>query len=104
MGGVGGCGLDKLVRGHIESTIDEMMRKEDFLVNVEWVREEMSIESLRDLTLGYIVGGIVSTAVMMISVGERRSIADEDKQEIRAIIKRRLPEISEKINRELLGQ
>lgn len=102
-GVIGDCGLDKLVRGHIESTIDEMMQKEDFLVNVEWIRDEMPIESLKDLTLGYIVGGIVSTAVMMISVGERRSIADEDKHEIRAIIKRRLPEISGKINRELHG-
>jgi len=91
------------VRGYIEETIDEIIEKEAIFTNIEWIRQEIPVASFRDLALGYIIGGIVSTAVLMISIGERRPISDEEKHEIRAMVKGRLSEILERINKELHG-
>ena len=91
------------MRGYIEETIDEIIEKEAIFTNIEWIRQEIPVASFRDLALGYIIGGIVSTAVLMISIGERRPISDEEKHEIRAMLKGRLSEILERINKELHG-
>lgn len=91
------------MRGYIEETIDEIIEKEAIFTNIEWVRQEIPVASFRDLALGYIIGGIMSTAVLMISIGERRPISDGEKQEIRTMVKGRLSEILERINKGLQG-
>ena len=95
--------MDELVRGYIEETIDEIIEKEAIFTNIEWIKQEIPIASFRDLALGYIIVGIVSTAVLMIFIGQRRSISDKEKHEIRAMLKGRLSEMLERIHKELQG-
>lgn len=93
--------LDEQTRALIESQIDGSM-KEPIRPEIEWASKELSISSLRDFALGYLIG---VTGVLAMSIAAARS-KPEDKFEdtnkaIQEIVKRRLPEIVEKINREL---
>lgn len=92
--------MDEEVRGFIEKAMDKMMQYE-FINTVKWVEQEVPIKSLKDLTLGYIIGGAITLASTLSAIGEWRTMTDEDKIEIYAMVKRRLPEIMEKITREL---
>ena len=74
--------------------------KGDLVVVLEWL-PETSYTSFRDLALGYIIGGMKSLATSLISLGERRSLTDRDKIEIDTMIRERIPEIKERIEREL---
>ena len=95
--------MDEVTRGFIEKSIDKML--EFGVVDpIKWVEEGIPIQSMESLALGYIIGGITTSASLMTSVGGgHRSLTDEDKLGIRKIIKRRLPEITTKIKAELNG-
>lgn len=95
--------MDEKIRGFIESSLDEIFSDEKIVGDVEWIREEMSISSLRDLALGYAVG--VSKALGM-TIAQVKPFASEKElkeaeETVDKIIKRRLPQIIKKIEREL---
>jgi hypothetical protein len=97
-----GLRLDARTRGYIESMIDDITERGNVRDILEWVEQEVPLSSFRDLALGYLIGGVTTGASIMLSVGKLGiAISDEDKYEIRAIIKRRLPEFIQKITNEL---
>lgn len=93
--------MDDATRGFVESMIDRAMMA-DILPDVEWIGQQIPISSLRDLALGYFAG-LSDAYSHAISTLDRNGIipSEEDKQTIRGMIRRRLPEIVEKIEREL---
>lgn len=94
--------MDEAVRGYIEKQIDNAMREEVFQY-VEWVQNEIPISSLRDSMIGYLVGAlqVLAESSALFVMRRRGRTTEEEDREIRLIIKRRLPEIVEKIEREL---
>jgi hypothetical protein len=98
---LGAAILDKQTKDLIKSQIDESM-KEPILQEIEWASKELFISSLRDFALGYVIG---TTGALGMSIAAARS-KPEDKFEdankvIREIVDKKLPELVEKINREL---
>lgn len=93
--------MDDATRGFIENSVDNLLNRE-ILQRIEWIQRETPISSLRDVALGYIVLSIEALAegAVMMNHPEYR-ISEKDKEDIRSIIKRRLPDIFEKIEREL---
>jgi len=90
-----------MTRDEILTAINDMIEGKGDLVGVlEWL-PETSYTSFRDLALGYMIGGMKSLATSLISLGERRSLTDRDKIEIDTMIRERIPEIKERIEREL---
>jgi len=87
-------------RGAIESALDKVFA-EEIISYVQWVKREIPIKSLRDVALGYVIGTTRGLAVAFIVMAEQRPITDEDKTDIETIIRRRLPEITKKIEIEL---
>ena len=92
--------MNEATRGYIESVIDEIMEHE-LLSSVDWVADEIPISSLRDLLLGYAIGSLDAALIGIVSQRTRSKVSDEDMEAIMTILKRRLPEIIEKINIEL---
>jgi len=96
--------LDEKTRGFIESAMDKMM-KEEIVGDVGWVPEEIPISSLAELALEYTIGIFRAAAWAVVQLVSPRSLSEatEEQEEkvIRAMIKRRLPEIVKKINMEL---
>jgi hypothetical protein len=97
----GDCSLDKVTRGYIESKMDELLQKSASLPSIEWVKDEVSISSLRDLALGNDIGHLTALATTTIRLATGHRFSMEDYKTIREMVKRRLPEIVEKIEREL---
>lgn len=92
--------MDERARGFIEKMIDDMVEKGDLVGVLGWIEEETPISSFRDLALGYMIGGVMAIAPALVFLwGER--FTDEDKLEMREIIRRRLPEFIQRIEREL---
>ena len=103
----------KETRGSIESLLDHALKEEEeILPEVEWVRQEIPLSSFRDFTVGYILGTLKVLAEIppsLPSIVKLRSFSwtahKERDQKIDALInkilRRRLPEIVEKIEREL---
>ena len=100
--------MDKKRRGIIEAMFDDAMQEyTDIVADIEWIQREIPVSSLRDLALGYFLGvletvgdaysSVPSIISMKIAWGEHH----KDTKTIRRMLKRRLPEISDKINREL---
>ena len=97
--------MDEKTRGFIESMMDEgMSTVEDAFAEVGWVRQEIPISSLRDLVIGYAIGVLRSGGVLMATI-KPKHISNKEYKEIEKkideIIRRRLPELIEKIEREL---
>lgn len=96
--------LDDKTRGFIESIMDETLQGEA-LVDIDWVEEEVPISSLRDLALGHVIGVLDSIGWAAITFFPPHELSAAEKKEgqeiIRALVRRRLPEIIEKIEREL---
>jgi signal recognition particle GTPase len=95
--------LDEKTRGFLEKAIDDIMT-EEYIPSISWVQDEMPIKSLGEVAIGYVIGGIEAAATLITQMSKRnRSEKEvkEDEEEIRALLKRRLPEIVEKVNTEL---
>ena len=87
-------------RGTIENALDKVFG-EEVVPHVRWVDGEVPLKSLRDVALGYVIGTAMGLAISFIVVAEQRPIADLDRRDIEAIIRRRLPEVLRKIETEL---
>lgn len=92
--------MDERTRGFIEATLDKVEATE-VVDSIKWVEQEIPIKSLKDLAIGYVVGSSLTGATTMITLGEHHAVTEEDKLQIREIMKRRLPAFIEKIEREL---
>ena len=92
--------MDEKMRGYIESTLDNFLQTE-IVSDVEWIQNEIPISSLRDLALGHIVALLHTFASNTILFRTYQKPSKEDEDAIRIMVKRRLPDLVEKINREL---
>ena len=92
--------MDERTRSYIESKMDMVLEKSPSLPYVEWVQKEVPISSLRDLALGCDIGMLTSHAIVTVRF-ETGRCSLEDLSTIREMVKRRLPKIVEKIEREL---
>jgi hypothetical protein len=93
--------LDKKTRGYIELAINDVVLKGDLVGVLKWVQRETSVSSFRDLTLGYMIGGAMSIAYTYIVLSEKRAITEKDKIEVRELIRERLPDFLERVEREM---
>jgi hypothetical protein len=94
--------LDDTLRGMIEKNIDDMMADLQVTKDVEWIHSEMPVLSLKDFLIGYMVGALKAISVIYSTrIKKPGDSFAETEKEIMKIIKRRLPEIVEKANREL---
>ncbi len=93
--------MDKKTRGYIELAINDVVLKVDLVAVLKWVQRDTSVSSFRDLALGYMIGGAMSLAHTYIVLSKRRAITDKDKIEVRELIRKRLPDFLEKVEREM---
>ena len=78
------------------------MVEEEIIGDVEWVQKETFISSLRDLALGYMIG-LLRGLVSMIGAAKTTEDFEEVERIAHSIIKRRLPDIINRIEKELNG-
>ena len=97
---MGDCSLDERARGYLESAIDELIQQTEIIPSIQWVQQELPISSLRDLVLGYAIGSLETLLRGVVKLS-RGGCSEEDLRTIDGMLKRRLPEIVEKIEREL---
>lgn len=93
--------MDEKTRGFIERSLDEVLAEGVISGSVNWIQGEIPIKSLRDVALGYIIGSVERFANTVIMLTEKTEVTLEDQDEIRGIMKRRIPEIMQKILSEL---
>jgi hypothetical protein len=88
--------LDEKTRGSIEQRFEEELK--DFIENedVYWVLDTAPMSSKKDFLLGFVVGKLTVIAWTYLP-----NATDEYLQEVREIIRRRLPEIQANISTEL---
>lgn len=99
--------MDRETRGLIENQVDEMIRTLDINDITSWIVEEHLITSDKDLALGYVLGSLVRYAhtVMVFHKSRDKSkkriiITKKDITEIREILKRRIIDITDIIERQ----
>jgi len=92
--------LDNEIRGLIEQRIDITL-KCDLLKEISWFKDELPLKSQLDLALGYCIGYVYRASRTVVQSSKDNEITQEETSEIKAIIKRRLPEFRAKIKREL---
>jgi len=90
--------LDERIRGFIEKAIDDLLMA-NFVSEVQWIRNEIPLKALEEVALGFAIGTF-RTMISVIVASTSKPISEEDKEEIQKILRRRLPEIREKITKE----
>lgn len=93
--------MDKKTRHYIELSIENLFLKGDLANAIEWIRQETSISSFRDIVLGYMIGGATAVANTYIVLTEKRAISDKDKTEVRELLRKKLPDFLERVQREM---
>jgi len=93
--------LDEKIRGFVEKAWDDALATDINLTpTVKWIQDAFPVKSSKDLILGYAVGVLEREAHDIIII-LKGTIAEEDDAAIEQMLTRRLPEISEKIQREM---
>jgi len=94
--------LDEKTRGVIERSIDFVLRH-DIVPDIEFARDVIPLKSFEDVVFGYSLGVLKQQiySMIMLSTGLRGALPVEDKRAVDRILTRRIPEIREKILREL---
>lgn len=92
--------MDEHTRGFIEKAIDEAFEA-NITDGMRWVQDVLPIKSVADLALGYVIGTAEKFASSIVVMATSTEPTEEDYTEIRNMLERRLPEIVERINREL---
>lgn len=99
MGG-GTRGREPQIQSTIETVLDKYVNTCQILPDeVEWIRERLPISSDRDLVLGYHVGRMVAKAYDIL---EHRTSEEGKRRATKPMIQRRVPELLEKIETELI--
>jgi len=93
--------LDIRTRGAIEKVIDDFVDQVNISSDVRWIENELPVKSIADVALGLAIAAIETLAIEEIITLENRTPTDADSDEVRAIIKRRLAEITSRIKSEL---
>ena len=96
--------MNERMRGAIENSIDYVLQH-NFVPDVEFARNVIPLKSFEDVVFGYALGVLKQQmySMLMLSTGARGALPVEDKREVDRILIRRIPEIMEKIMRELAG-
>ena len=92
--------MDVKTRGAIETAWD-MYLKLEIIPEINWVEKEMPISTLKELMLGYVLGQMDVLAIEAIRLLTRQTSSKKDTDAVKSMLKRRLPEIVEKIEGEL---
>ncbi len=98
--------LKEEVRGFLEQIFDDFLVDLDVAIeDISWIEEQMPLTSKRDLVVGFSVGSMGALAFTLTEVSKRKKLSEaeekEEEAEIWMMIKRRLPEILESVEREL---
>jgi hypothetical protein len=88
-----------LIEKEIDSFLDETHIREE----IGWLLRDIPVSSIKDFMMGYSVGMLTSYALTACVLSKRRygSGREEDAMEVEEMLRRRLPEIAEKVEREL---
>ena len=93
--------MDETTRGIIESQIDTMLNNQ-IIPEIAWIQNEMPVSSLKDFAIGYVMGAIKAAAISFAAMRAKPTdTLAEAENAIMKIIRRRLPEIVERVNKEL---
>ena len=92
--------MDDETRGFIEKVIDGALET-DLLGAVDWIRKEIPLSSVKDLTFGFQVGLIYGNCMGFISLASHGHTTAEDLLSLEAMLKRRFPELLEKIKKQM---
>ena len=93
--------MDEVTRGYIEKIIDGILER-PWLQDVSWIREEIPLKSFDELLLGYVLGSCDTVMSFLAGIkSPNLALSTEEKTEIKRILRRRLPEIRERITTEL---
>lgn len=102
--------LKENIRGYLESTLDELIQEADLLSSVAWLQREkdeivqatgIEWSPLKNLAVGYAIGSLELLLRGVIKLSEQHGCSEEDIRIVRGMLRRRLPEIAEKIVAEL---
>ena len=95
--------MNEETRGIIEKSIDFVLAH-NIVPDVEFARNVIPLKSFENVVFGYTLGVLKQQiySMLMLSTGIRALTVD-DKREVDRILIRRIPEIMEKIMRELAG-
>ena len=89
------------MRGIIEKSIDYVM-KHDIVPDVEFARDVIPLTSFEDVVFGYSLGVLKQQIYFMLMLASGlRVIPIGEKREIDKILERRVPDIRQKVMREL---
>ena len=92
--------MDERTRGIIEKSIDYVL-KHDIVPDVEFARDVLPLK-FEDVVFGYALGVLKQQIYTMLTLSFRfGAIPIEEKREVDKILERRIPEIRQKILREL---
>lgn len=99
--------MDKKTRGFVEKSLDAVL-KTNITDGMRWIVDESPIKSPEELALGYVLGSLtrllhdtVRTKRILLKRKKALNLTENDVTEIRDMLRRRLPDIREKIAREL---
>lgn len=99
--------MDKKTRGLIERNLDYIIKKTDITEGMLWLLDDFLPKSPEDLALGYVLGSLKRYAREVIRMNKilkhrkNTDVTDEEEMIIRDMLRRRIPEFLDKINREL---
>lgn len=101
--------MDKRTRGRIEKDLDKFLKSEESITkNTVWLLDALQIvRAPEEIILGYLFGALMSGYSRAVSYEKikrnRKStdMAEEERDEIRDMLRRRIPDFLERINREL---
>lgn len=88
--------MDDNTRGSIEQRMDDELKDFFAIEDASWVPDTVLISSKKDFFLGFVVGKLTVIAWTYLP-----NATDEDLQEVKQIIERRLQEIQDRLLREL---
>lgn len=92
--------MNEGIRGSIEHRIDDELESRILNEDVKWVFDTIPISSKKDFLSGFVVGKLITTA-WTILVNSKEDATNQDLQDVKELIMRRLPEIQRKIVTEL---
>ncbi|UCC28165.1 MAG: hypothetical protein JSW29_01580 [Candidatus Bathyarchaeota archaeon] len=92
--------MKEKTRCAIEEMLDSII-KSDKVDRIKWINREFPVRSMRDLVLGHLIGELTTRTLFLLNLSEKRDFTDQDEKDTSSMIKRRLPELVEKIEKEL---
>ena len=92
--------MDQNTRGSLEKMLDDFVDNWTRTEDTKVIFDDAVISSEKDLELGYQIGEIAGGCVIVLRLLSKDA-TDEDMKELLKMVKRRVPELSSKIEMEL---